>query len=385
MRDAGSVYVRGVGFRPSRDAVGLAGPVTVTRDPDHALRVMFLVSSSERGTELAFEMQDPARDAAARAGHADYRWHTQMQVELTDASGTPVSHSRLGDSYGMGQQEFGFLRQELFFEQLSPDTRRLRLQIRGALGEWDIPLEMLPLGDTGVQAKVPDHAEEGRHGITVRLRGVVATDAETILDIEAVAAPPARSTLAIGSWPPRHKREDLLALVDERGRRIEEIRPTHRSHNWPQGSRTVATFPALPADSTSFTLIVPSIQVAESEGTLDIALPIHAPTEAAFGRCPITITWADIVEDMRSAPGAASTKGVELHFKREGSDAERRVLRPGGILVDGAKTWGFGFDYADPQGPVMKVQLPASGTAKTVTLVDPIVEVRGRWEIHWRK
>src|SRR2546430_5920132 len=169
-----------------------------------------------------------------------------MQVELTDASGTPVSHSRLGDSYGMGQQEFGFLRQELFFEQLSPDTRRLRLQIRGALGEWDIPLEMLPLGDTGVQAKVPDHAEQGRHGITVRLRGVVATDAETILDIEAVAAPPARSTLAIGSWPPRHKREGLLSLVDGRGGPDGENRGTNRFYKLAPRKPTVAEISQAP-------------------------------------------------------------------------------------------------------------------------------------------
>ncbi len=109
-----SVFVRGVGFRPSRDGVGLAEPVTVMKQADNALRVMFLVSSADRGTELAFEMHDPPRVAAAKAGYADYEWHRQMQVELRDTSGAPVARSKLrGDSFSMGQHEFGFLRQEL--------------------------------------------------------------------------------------------------------------------------------------------------------------------------------------------------------------------------------------------------------------------------------
>jgi hypothetical protein len=385
MADDPTVFIRRVGFRPSRDGLGLAEPVTVTKDADHALRVMFLVSSAERGTELAFEMHDPPRLAAAKAGHADYQWHTQMQVQLLDTLGVPVARSKLpGDSFGMGQHEFGFLRQELSFEQLSSDTRRVRLEIRGALGEWEIPLELLPLDDTGIRAKMPDHAEETRHGITVRVRGVVATHAETVLDIEAVAAPPARSTLAIGAWPTRYKPEDLLALIDERGGRLDEIISARGRHNWGQGRRTVATFPALPSNSTDFTLLVPAVQIAASEGSLDITLPIHAPTEAALGGCPVTIRWADIVEDMRSAPGE-TTRGVEVHFRSAASNEKRRILRPGGVLIDGARTWSFGFNYANPEGPVMNIRLPASGIANTVTLLDPIVEVRGPWEVRWRR
>ena len=381
-----SVFVRGVGFRPSRGGVGLAEPVTVMKQADNALRVMFLVSSAERGTELAFEMHDPPRVAAAKAGYADYEWHRQMQVELRDTSGAPVAHSKLrGDSFSMGQHEFGFLRQELLFDRLSPDARRVTLEIRGNLGEWDIPLSLVPLAETGIAAKMPDLAEETRHGITMRVRGVVATHVETVLDIEAVAGPPARSILAIGAWPTRYKAKELLALIDGHGRRLDEMTPAQRPHNWRQGDRTVATFPPLPSDSIDFTLLVPAVQVAESEGSVDVTLPIHVPTETAFGRCLMTIRWADIVEDMRSAPGAETTRGVEVHFRPTSGDEPRRVLHPGRVLVDGAATSSFGFDYADSQGPVMKVRLPAAGVAKTLTLLDPVVEVRGPWEIRWQK
>jgi hypothetical protein len=290
-----------------------------------------------------------------------------------------------GDSFGMGQHEFGFLRHEVVFDRLSPDARRVTLEIRGNLGEWDIPLSLVPLAETGIAAKMPDHAEEQRHGITVRVRGVVATDVETVLDVEAVAAPPARSILAIGGWPTRYRAKDLLGLIDGHGRRLDEITPAQRPHNWRQGNRTFAIFPPLPSDSTDWTLLVPAVQVAESEGSVDITLPIHAPTETVFGRCPMTIRWADIVEDMRSAPGEATTRGVEVHYRRTSADEPRRVLRPGRVLVDGAATSSFGFDYADSQGPVMKVRLPASGMATTLTLLDPVVEVRGPWEVRWRR
>jgi hypothetical protein len=381
-----SVFVRGVGFRPTRDGLGLADPVTVTKDGDNALRVMFLVSSAERGTELAFEMHDPPREAAARNGYADYEWHRRMDVQLRDTRGTPVARSKLrGDSFSMGQHEFGFLRQEVLFDRLSPDARRVTLEIRGNLGEWDVPLSLVPLAETGIAANMPSLAEETRHGITVRVRGVVATDAETVLDVEAVAGPPARSILAIGAWPTRRRAKDRLALIDGHGRRLDEITPAQRPHNWRQGDRTVATFPPLPSDSTHFTLLVPAIQVDESEGSVDVRLPIYAPTEMAFGRCLMTIRWADIVENMRTAPGAETTRGVEVQFRHASADEPRRVLRPGRVLVDGAATSSFGFDYADSEGPVMKVRLPPSATAKTLTLLDPIVEVRGPWEIRWRR
>jgi hypothetical protein len=382
-----SVFVRGVGFRPPRDGVGLAKPVTVTKDADNALRVMFLVSSAERGTELAFEMDDPPREAAARAGFADYEWHRRMQVQLRDISGAPVARSSKvrGDSFSMGQHEFGFLRQEMVFDRLSPDARRVTLEIRGNLGEWDIPLSLVPLAETGIAATMPDAAEETRDGITVRVRGVVATDVETVLDVEAVAAPPARSILAISAWPTRYQARDLLALIDGQGRRLDEITPAQRPHNWRQGDRTVATFPPLPFDSTDFTLLVPAVQIAESEGSVDVTLPTYRPTDMKFGRCLMTIRWADVIEDMRPAPGQETTRGVEVHFRPASADDPRRVLRPGRVLVDGAATSSFGFDYADSQGPVMKVRLPASGMAKTLTLLDPVVEVRGPWEVRWRR
>jgi len=380
-----SVFVRGVGFRPTRDGLGLAEPVTVLKDADNALRVMFLVSSAERGTELAFEMHDPPRDAAARAGYADYEWHRRMEVQLRDIAGAAVARSKLrGESFSMGQHEFGFLRQELLFDRLSPEARRVILEIRGNLGDWDVPLSLVPLAETGIAARLPDLAEETRHGITVRVRGVVATDMETVFDVEAVAPPP-RSILAIGASPTRSKANDLLALIDGHGRRLDEITPAQRPHNWRQGDRTVATFPPLPSDSTDFTLLVPAVHVAESEGSVDVTLPIHAPTEMTFGRCRMTIRWADIVEDMRPAPGQETTRGVEVQFRHTSADEPRRLLRPSRVLLDGAATSSFGFDYTDPQGPVMKVRLPRSGMAKTLTLLDPVVEVRGPWEIRWRR
>jgi hypothetical protein len=380
-----SVYVPGVGFRPSTGGLALAEQVTLVKDPEHALRVMLLVSTSERGTEFAFEMQDAPREAAARVGNVDYGWHNRLQVELRDATGVPVARSRSsGESSSLGQHEFGFLRQDLIFEPLSPETRRVTFVIRGALGDWDIPIELVPLAERGVTAIRPPRAELERHGITIRVRGVASTATETILDVEAVAAPTVRSIVGIGAWPMRYEHDELLVLVDDRGHRVEEIAPQERPRSLRGGNRTVATFAALSPDAKELTLIVPGVIVEESE-RLDIALPVHAPTEAKFGPYPMTIRWADVVDNLRPAPNEPPTRGLEVQVRPAGWHGDRRVLRPTRVDVDGGnRSHGFGVG-PDSDGWTFNVPLPEGASAKTATLFDPIVKVRGPWEIRWRR
>src|SRR5213593_4057382 len=127
----------------------------------------------------------------------------------------------------------------------------------------------------------------------------------------------------------------------------------------------------------SSTLVVQKIVAQESEGALEIMLPVHAPTEVTFGTYPMTIRWADVVDDLRPAPGEPLARGVEVQLKESDSHEGRRVLRPGGILIDGARNWNFGFNYADPKALGLNIRLRAGESAKTVTFLDPVVEVHG--------
>jgi hypothetical protein len=379
------IYLSGLGFRPSDGGLALAEPVTVTKNSEHALRVVRLISSAQNGTELAFEMVDEPRDRAARGGSADYEWHTRGVVELMDEAGQRVQRvDGPGNVYSIGGYEFGTLRQDLRFERLSSDTRRVTFTLSGGLGDWELPLDLVPIANRGIVARTLSRAVTERKGIAVRVRAIASTPTGTVLEIEASAAAPVKRVVAIGAWPTRYEPEALLALVDEKGRRFDEISSDHRPRNIHEGGHTVATFARLPDDVHELTLIVPGVIVEESE-RLDFDLPVYAPIERRFGSCSITIRWADVVDDLRPAPGSPPTHGVLAQIRPGRWEENRLALRPSSIVVDSVKrSCGFGIS-PDPDGWAFTVALPEGSTAKTVTLIDPVVEVRGPWEIRWQE
>lgn len=386
MTDDPSVFVPGLGFRSSRGGLRLPEPVTITRDNDCALRIMGL-SSTERGTELTFELRDKELEAQCSVAVTDPRWTSGVEVRLRDGNGAVIAAlpPGAGQRLSFGQHRFGPFRRELVFERLNPDVRGLSVELRGELGDWDAALHLVPLAESGVIPVVPIGAEQERDATTVRVRGVATTPTATYLDIETTAAPPVRSILGIGAWMVRHG-DERLTLVDEHGQRFEDVYDEDLPRPNPHDSRrTIATFPPLSSESRELTLVVPAVIVEESDSSLEVPLPVFAPTDAMFGRYPMTVRWADIVEDLRQAPGEAPARGVEVQLKLGSSNDERRVLRPSRINVDGVRNWSYGLDYANPDGPVLKVRLPAGGSAKTVTLLDPVVEVRGPWEVRWRR
>jgi hypothetical protein len=385
MPEGATVFVPGVGFRPSR-GVRLAEPVTVTKDEGRALRVMSLLST-EKGTELAFELRDPEKEAQCSVAVTDPRWTTGVEVRLRDLSDAAIPEPPPGRvrRLSFGQHAFGTFRRELAFDALPAGSRGVSVELRGELGEWNVPLDLLPIAETAVVPAAAVGLGRDREGITVRIRNVAATDTATYLDVEAVAALSTRSVLGMGAWRARHG-DECLVLIDDRGERFEEIfDPNLRRADPGDSAQTVATFPPMPAESTYLTLVVPKVLVQESEWSLDVALPVYAPTEFSFGPYPITVRWAGVVDQAQTAPGEPPARGVEVQLTTRGSNEERRVLRPGRVLVDGARNWDYGLNYADPAVLGLSVRLREGGSAKTITFLDPVVEVRGPWEIQWRR
>jgi hypothetical protein len=368
-----------VGFRPASGGLALTRPVEVTKDPEHALKVMHLVSTSARGTELAFEMRDEPRLVAAKAGNTDYMWHRRMRVELRDARGTSVPRANVrGENFSIGQHEFGFLRQDILFDQLPAETRRLTLEIRGDLGEWDVPLEVAPIGEVSGVPAATSNASVERNGIVVRVRTIARTGGATCLEVEAAALSPSGEVLGVGAWM-RRGEETAFTVVDDRGRRYEEVFTGAIARRSQHGGRSVASFARLPDEVDRATLVVPAVVMQEADAGLDIPLPIYVPTDLSFGPHPITIRWADIVPDLRVAPGHPATRGVEVQFKSDTWQNDRRVLRPGKLLLDGERTWNFGFDHELR----LSIMLREEQSPKTVTFLEPVVEVRGPWEIEF--
>ena len=374
-----SVFLPGLGFRSAR-GIGLGGPVTVTRENDQGLRVMYL-ASTDRGTELAFEVRDKDREGACMIGPVDNAWMRAIEVRLRDGAGELVPRSqRLGQSFGMGMHEYGFYRADVPFEPLPLDAERVTLELRGPLGEWDVALDLVPLAQAAAVFQTPVGAEQERRGISVKVVGMAITDANTVLEIEASALPPVR-ILAVGARVIRND-DDRLVLIDEHGRRLEEIPSSELSRpDRADGSHTVAMFPALPDDARTLTLVVPGMVIKEGDEMLELELPVTDPIEARFGPYPVRIASAKISDDVRSGPGEPPKHGVEVRFGSAGWYDEGRVLHPERIRVGEVERscgWGRG---RDPEFLTLNVQLPEGTSAGSVTLLDPVLKIRGPWEI----
>ena len=202
--------------------------------------------------------------------------------------------------------------------------------------------------------------------------------------IQASALPPIR-ILGIGARVIRND-DDRLVLIDEHGRRLEEIPSSELSRpDRADGSHTVAMFPALPDDARTLTLVVPGVVIKEGDEMLELELPVTDPIEARFGPYPVRIASAKISDDVRSGPGEPPKHGVEVRFGSAGWYDEGRVLHPERIRVGEIERscgWGRG---RDPEFLTLNVQLPEGTSAGSVTLLDPVLKIRGPWEIEFTR
>jgi len=377
------VWIPQLGFRAA-DGLRMRERAVVHQD-DRAIAVVMLVSTAA-DTELAFEIKDDRRQDACLGGTFDHQELHRLAIGLRDEHGRAYSRStKLRDSLGIGQHEFGFFHRSAGFEPLHPDARHLELTVGGALGDWIVPVEVVPIADTGVAPKRPIDASTTRDGITVRLIGIARSENETVLELETEAPGPV-SVRAIGALLQRQGR-DRLVLIDAGGRRYEEelsrdtvARPTDSP------MRSAAKFPALPPDVAGYlTLVVSSVVVQEDDATLDFTPPVTAPRDVMFGRYPMVLRSAAFADDLISPPGQPPAKGLRVALGPKDPESPRRVVGPTAIAVDGVERpcgWGYGW-HPDPGFSNYTLDLDANAPPKNITLLRPIVRVAGPWEIRF--
>lgn len=379
-----SFYVPGVGFR-SANALRMPAR-TVVRQDERALAVVMLVSS-EAGTEVGFEIQDDRLQDACLAGKLEHSALMNLDVRLRDDDGNSYARSEaLDNGFGLGQHEFGFFQRRIGFEPLPADARRVVLEVDGAFGAWTVPVEVLPIAETGVAAQRPVDRATTKHGIAVRLIGIALGEEETMVELDATWIPPIAAIHAIGAMQQRQG-GDLLVLVDGQGRRYEE-ELSRETVQRPRGSaaHTTAKFPPLPADATELTLIVPSVVAEESDATLEFELPIADSREVHFGPYPVRLGPATLAHDLLEPPGQPPGYGLRFVLGPLGWHKDRRAIRPMRISLDGVEHKGFGWGWhPDPDMRNFTVTLKPGALPKTVTLARPMVSIRGPWEIRFER
>jgi hypothetical protein len=129
---------------------------------------------------------------------------------------------------------------------------------------------------------------------------------------------------------------------------------------------------------------VPAIVVQESEGTLELDLPIYAPADLMFGRHPVRIRYASAVDALATAPGEAARPGIEIQFGAVWHD-DRRVMLPGPVFVDGSHVAWSVTGRAEAGSMSLNIPMADAASARNVTMHEPVIAVRGPWEITFQR
>lgn len=383
-----TVFIPHVGFR-SRSGLRSAKETLVERG-DRALKVTDLVSTG-LGTEVAIEIRDPEREAECVAPRPESRPSTGGSLaalfgtlRLMGADGHEYAPAPAGGGFSMGQHRFGFFGRQLVFERLTPDARRVDLEVRGPLGDWDVPIELAPIADTDALPVHEPAANAERNGIVVRISGVATTPDETILGLQATAVAPNVSIRGFGTVFNRFRDAPLL-LVGDDGERHQEIPSGTLPHQrFDESGGTLAAFPRVATDS-EVTLVVAAMIVREPGPTITLDLPVEEPRVAMIGPYPVRISSARVgIEPHRPPAPTAERPAVVLGLAPGEWIGDRRALQPSRFLVDDVVRlhgWGRG---TDPEFATYHVPFPEDTRPKTLTLADPIVQIPGPWEIRFR-
>jgi len=377
-----NVYVPRVGFR-SADALRMPER-TIVRQGERAIAVTSLVSSEAAGTELSFEVKDDRLEDDYRAGKLGHGALLSIDVHLRDEDGRSYARSARGEGFGFGQHEFGSFSRRCCFESLRPDARRVVLEIDGPFGQWTVPIDVVPITDTGVAPQKIVGRASTKRGISVRLVGIAVREEDTFVDIDATWTPPIAAIHGIGGMMQRQG-DDRLVLIDRQGRRYdEELSRETTQRPFDKGEHTTAKFPPLPADATELTLVVPSVVVEESDATLEFDLPVADAREIYFGPYPMRLGPASLVNDLLEPPGTPPGYGLRFVLGPTGWHENRRALRPMRISLDGVEHKGYGWGWhPEPDMRNFTITLKPGAAPKTVTLARPMVSIRGPWEIRF--
>jgi len=266
------------------------------------------------------------------------------------------------------------------FAPLPSGTSRVALEVRGELGDWDVPLDLIPLTEAGVVRAMPIGVEQEQNGVIVRVVAMAVTGDAIILDLEADAGPTLKA-IEIGGWL-LNQGKDGFALIDEDGYRFEELSMRDRM-GMKRNGRTVVSFPR--TDSRVLTVVVPAVVFQESEGSLELQLPVYAPTDLSFGRHPVRIRYANAVDDLSAGPGEDAQPGIEVQLGTADWHDGRRVLRPGPVFVDGIHRGYSITGRGEPGFVSVNIPVADAASARTVTMRDPVVAVRGPWVIRFMR
>jgi hypothetical protein len=340
--------------------------------------VLQLIATPE-ATDLIYELTYfPGDSNPAAPGSID-------KVVLNDGSADHGVGGGMQISVRAGKLVYGYT-----MVPLPPALRRVELKVTGSsAGAWSVPLELTPYPSGAAERYLPVGASDERHGMTVTVRGIVATADMTVLDLMVLADRPTVRVDGLGGLGGLRDATTALALHDQTGRIYAERFRQDARDQFPDPTTIadVAIFDPLGDDADELVLVVPSICFDDQDPRLDIDLPIGAPLDAMLGSYPIRVLASREVDIAR---GPHTSRAIALDLELASADAELQVLKPWQVMADG-RSGGYSFGGPGIYGPapqplkLVEVHLTGSDPPKRVTFSGATVRARGPWRVRFRR
>lgn len=377
--------VPGLGIR-SCDAAELVATERVSASREGATLTVTSVFSSGDATTVRLEINGLSFPSGVPSLH-EVRWTVRDDRGKTYVRPGVVMSGLSRSSASEGAPVYAM---EGRFGALDPGVRAVDLAIEAPapVGSWQMRVPVVPVG----QAKLPP-VREGTggvtvQGITVRVAGVAADRRGLAVQVAAQSAAPGVIIRKVGG----ERGNRLLILRDANGREWTQLWPSNSAARREGGPHTDdALFPAGAADAQPATLIVPFVTVEEAGATATLRVPIagkkagdRIPLDAdlTLGRERFRVTAAEFARDNKGEPR------LWLSLNLGDWAAGRRLVDPGQsgrIEVNGDNTvWRGASDCGGEVGQCARIAVAiprGAGGEVTVTFRDPLVAIRGPWEL----
>lgn len=337
--------------------------------------------STPSGTDLTYEILDPIQKASCVVPGTGPSLFDPDKVTLR------TGEQEFSDAFVTSSGAIaGGVRRTLQARPLPPGVTTLEINVASRLfGEWTIPLELVPFGADGVGRLHPIEASAAHEGITIQVRGISVSRDATAVRFEAIVDPPTQCVVGVGGLHGMRAGANELVLRDEHGREYPEN--AKRDSREPMDRSDLAVFPSLPPDAGELELVVPFVTIEEAKAPVVVHLPVTEPMALTFGRYAIRIVSTGAAPDSPRQRNFGPALAVRLDLG--GWQGDRRVLYPSGVLVDGNNLgmgYGNGINSTAPE-PVdtIEVRMPDPSAPKLLTLIAPVVQVRGPWRVKFAR
>jgi hypothetical protein len=365
------VYLADVGFRPA--GVRLAAPVRAA-DGKRSLTLGDLIATPQ-GTDLTYYLTGLSGDEG---------YTPRQDVVAIAKAGEERVLTRGAFSFGSAR---AVLRRRISSASVLPPwtgSVAVAIAITG-VGEFRLAAELRPFGPETDAPRRDVNSSATHEGITVTVRGVGAAREETAIEIE-VAVGDGECCAGIGALHGRRVGPTALSLTDESGREYLERwqEPGGFDHT------TLALFQPLHPEARELDLSVPYIFVEEPSTTAEaLPLPVTSPAQMQLGRYAIRVLeTAHVPANPRARASHYQEPALGVRLDLGGWDGDRRILLPGGPLIDGDfRNIGYRLSGMDMRWPEAVDRIEITGdrapAAKTLAFTRPSIQVRGPWRIRF--